>query len=61
MRLTIASLLWAYDLMEDQSAGQNGGGGPSLEEGRRRRDEFQIFDWFGSDRGGPVLRFRPWI
>ncbi|KAK4963138.1 hypothetical protein LTR10_000766 [Elasticomyces elasticus] len=58
IRIAIASLLWSYDLEEAKSAGLNGGGGPNLEEGRQRRDEFQLFDCFGSDRKGPVLRFR---
>ncbi|KAK5702998.1 hypothetical protein LTR97_003944 [Elasticomyces elasticus] len=58
IRITIASLLWSYDLEEAKSAGQDGGGSSNLEEGRRRRDEFQLFDCFGSDRAGPVLRFR---
>ncbi|KAK5710285.1 hypothetical protein LTR17_018991 [Elasticomyces elasticus] len=58
IRIAIASLLWSYDLEEAKSAGLNGGGGPNLEEGRRRRDEFQLLDCFGSDRAGPILRFR---
>jgi cytochrome P450 len=58
MRLTIASLLWSYDLEEVEGAGRNGGGGPGLEEGRQRRDELQLFDCFACDREGPVLRFR---
>ncbi|KAK5759966.1 hypothetical protein LTS12_009862 [Elasticomyces elasticus] len=58
IRIAIASLLWSYDLEEAIGAGLNGGGGPNLEEGRRRRDDFQLFDCFGSDREGPILRFR---
>jgi cytochrome P450 len=58
MRIAIASLLWCYDLEEAKGIGRNGGGHPDLEQGRRRRDEFQLFDCFGSDREGPVLRFR---
>ncbi|KAK5688090.1 hypothetical protein LTS10_000068 [Elasticomyces elasticus] len=58
IRIAIASLLWSYDLEEAKSAGLNGGGGPNLEEGRRKCDEFQLFDCFGSDREGPALRFR---
>jgi cytochrome P450 len=58
MKFAIASLLWTYDVMEAPDAGQNGGGDPALEEGRRRRGEFQLFDCFGSDREGPVLCFR---
>ena len=59
LRITIAFLIWSYDLEEAEAAGRNGGGGPDLEDGRHRRDEFQLVDCFGSDREGPVLRFRP--
>jgi cytochrome P450 len=58
IRIAVASLLWFYDLMEAQDASRNGGGDPTLEEGRQRRDEFQLFDCFGADREGPVLCFR---
>lgn len=59
IRITIASLLWSYDLADVKSAGRIGGGGLDLENGRHRNDEFQLFDCFGSDREGPKLRFRP--
>ena len=58
MRIAIAMLLWTYDLEEVEGAGRKGGGGMDVEEGRERVDEFQLFDCFGADRNGPVLRFR---
>ena len=59
MRTALATLLWSYDLEEVEPGGRKrGGGGIDLEEGRERVDEFQLFDCFGADRDGPVLRFR---
>lgn len=58
IRIAVASLLWSYDLKEAKDTGMKGGGGPQLEMGRRRCDEYQLFDCFGSDREGPLLRFR---
>jgi len=58
MRITLASVLWAYDIKEVDSSERKGGGGRDLETGRERVDEFQLFDCFGADRDGPVLMFR---
>jgi cytochrome P450 len=58
MRIVLASVLWSYDFKEVEGRERKGGGGLDLEIGRERVDEYQIFDGFGSDRDGPVLRFR---
>ncbi|KEF61099.1 uncharacterized protein A1O9_02664 [Exophiala aquamarina CBS 119918] len=58
MRIALASVLWSYDFKEVGGRERKGGGGRDLEIGRERQDEFQIFDCFGADRDGPVLRFR---
>lgn len=58
MRIALASVLWSYDFKEVEGHERKGGGGLDLEIGRERVDEFQIFDCFGADRDGPVLRFR---
>lgn len=58
MRNAIASVLWYYDFNEVEGSERKGGGGSDLEQGRERVDEYQIFDCFGADRDGPVLRFR---
>ncbi|KAK5061574.1 hypothetical protein LTR84_008118 [Exophiala bonariae] len=59
MRNAIASVLWVYDFEEVDGKERKGGGGSDLELGRERVDEFQIFDCFGADRDGPMLKFRP--
>lgn len=59
IRIAIASLIWSYDLETVLIAQSHGQGRPNLEHGRHRPNEFQLFDCFGSDREGPVLRFRP--
>ncbi|RMD40955.1 hypothetical protein DV735_g4163, partial [Chaetothyriales sp. CBS 134920] len=58
LRIALASLVWTYDLQETKGPGNSGGGGSGLEEGRERVNEYQLFDCFGSDRDGPILRFR---
>ncbi len=58
MRIALAALVWSYDLEEVRSGGSKLGSRVDLEEGRERIDEFQLFDCFGADRDGPVLRFR---
>ena len=35
-----------------------GAGSAELEEGRRRKEEFQIMDVFASKKEGPIVQFR---
>lgn len=56
MRIVLATLLWSYDLEEVLDLEKV----KDVEEGRARVDEFQLYDCFGSDRDGPILRFRQW-
>jgi cytochrome P450 len=59
LRIALAMLLWSYDLEEfEDEREQIGGGSPRLGEGRQRVDEFQLFDCFGADRDGPIVKFR---
>ncbi|RMZ79609.1 hypothetical protein DV737_g3312, partial [Chaetothyriales sp. CBS 132003] len=58
MRITLAALLWAYEFREAEGSEKKSGGGNSLEVGRERVDEYQLFDCFGADKDGPILRFR---
>lgn len=44
IRIAVASLIWSYDVEEAKFAGQNGCGGSNRKDGRRRRDEFQLFN-----------------
>ncbi|KAJ9640085.1 hypothetical protein H2199_006319 [Coniosporium tulheliwenetii] len=56
-KLALAHVLWRYDFR--QAPGETlGEGSPDLEEGRRRVDEFQMIDYIGVAREGPMVEFR---
>lgn len=56
--LVVAKTIWAFDFKLAPS-GRSGGGGPHKREGRRREDEFQLYDIFASMHVGPELIFTP--
>lgn len=69
--LALAHLLWRYDIVLGEDGPSGGGGrvapkgwrgrtpeGEALPEGRRRENEYQLFDHFTADRDGPMVRFR---
>lgn len=56
--LVLAKTLWAFDF-QPAPAGKTGGGAPHKREGRRREDEFQLYDIFASMHVGPELVFTP--
>jgi cytochrome P450 len=58
LKLTLAHMLYHYDIRDAPNDPVRGGGGPGLEEGRRREDEFQLKDAFGFGRDGPVVQFK---
>lgn len=65
LMLAVARLLWVFDIEKaepvasDSSRWPTGEGDPSAaEEGRRRVDEYQLYDRFLSAREGPMVRFR---
>jgi cytochrome P450 len=58
LKLTLAHLLWKFDMRLAPDEPERGCGGPELEEGRHRRDEFQLFDALGFGRDGPMVEFR---
>ncbi|KAF2117998.1 benzoate 4-monooxygenase cytochrome-like protein P450 [Lophiotrema nucula] len=58
LSLTIARVLFLYDLRSAPGA-TLGGGSADLEVGRTRPSEYQIDDHFASSKDGPVLQFRP--
>lgn len=56
-KLALAHVLWRFDVR--LAAGETlGEGGPGLEEGRRRVDEWQMVDCMGVMRKGPLAEFR---
>jgi cytochrome P450 len=58
LKLTLAHMLYRYDIRDAPSDSGRGGGGPGMEEGRHRRDEYQLEDAFGFGRDGPVVQFK---
>jgi hypothetical protein len=60
MSLTIARTLWYFDFEKASGeAGKLGGGSPGAEYGRRRPDEFQVYESFVVDHDGPNLVLVP--
>lgn len=60
MSLVVAKTLWYFDFETAAGeAGRLGEGGPGEADGRRRRDEYQLFDMAVADHDGPNLVFRP--
>lgn len=57
LTLTVARLLWSYDI---RAADGVSGGGSAAEKhpGRRREGEYQLIDWFLTERVGPMMQFR---
>lgn len=58
MSITLARVLWLYDLRKAQEVDDPGEGKEGAEWGRHRRGEFQLVDTFTSLKDGPVVEFR---
>lgn len=58
LKLSLAHVLHRYDLRLAPDDPGRGGGGPCMEEGRQKEDEFQLWDAFGYGRDGPVVQFK---
>ncbi|KAI3390366.1 hypothetical protein diail_9940 [Diaporthe ilicicola] len=56
--LVVAKTIWAFDF-RPAPGGKSGGGAPHKREGRRREDEFQLYDIFAAMHVGPELLFTP--
>lgn len=58
--LVIAKTLWYFDFEKAPGkVGETGAGAPWKREGRKRTDEFQLYDIFSSMHAGPNLVFKP--
>ena len=57
--LTVAHVIWAMDFkVADGPVGRIGQGGPGMQRGRERDDEFQVYGHFVTvGKDGPVLQF----
>ncbi|KAL6719675.1 hypothetical protein ACLMJK_001596 [Lecanora helva] len=56
--IALGRLVWMYDMRLAQGT-NTGQGNPSLPEGRRRPEEYQLFDVFASKAHGPMVEFSP--
>lgn len=58
LKLTLAHVLWRFDLRECPGEMGRGAGEEGLGFGRERVGEFQLWDALGFGRDGPVVEFR---
>ncbi|KAH8721567.1 benzoate 4-monooxygenase cytochrome P450 [Phaeosphaeriaceae sp. PMI808] len=58
LKLTLAHVLWRFDLRLALDEPGRGAGGEGLGIGRERGDEFQLWDAFGFGRDGPMVEVR---
>lgn len=58
LKLTLAHVLWRFDLRLAPDERGKGGGRKGLGVGREREDEFQMWDALGFARDGPMVEFR---
>ncbi|KAH7066097.1 isotrichodermin C-15 hydroxylase [Paraphoma chrysanthemicola] len=58
LKLTLAHLLWRFDIREAEGERGRGGGGKEMGVGREREDEFQMRDALGFGRDGPMVEVR---
>lgn len=58
LKLTLAQVLWRFDIRESPEEVGRGGGKEGLGVGREREDEFQLWDALGFGRDGPMVEVR---
>ena len=58
LKLTLAHVLWRFDMRLAPDEPSRGGGKPGLGVGRERQDEFQLWDALGFGRDGPMVEFK---
>jgi cytochrome P450 len=58
LKLTLAHLLWRFDMRESPEEIGRGGGREGLALGRERIDEFQLWDALGIGRDGPMVEVK---
>lgn len=58
LKLTMAHMLFRFDIRECPTKMGLGGGKKGLGVGRERVDEFQMWDALGFERDGPMVEFR---
>ena len=58
MKLSLAHILWRYDIRAADEDKVGGGGSKDLEEGRQRENEYQMNDWILGFRDGPFIQVK---
>jgi len=58
LKLTLAHVLWRFDVRLAEKETGRGGGGKGMGTGREREDEFQLWDALGFGRDGPMVEVR---
>lgn len=58
LKLTLAHLLYRFDIRECEDEKGVGAGRKGLGIGREREDEYQLWDALGAERDGPVVEVR---
>jgi cytochrome P450 len=58
LKLTVAHILWRFDLRLTPDEPRRGGGKAELGVGRGREDEFQLWDALGFGRDGPMVEIK---
>lgn len=58
LKLTLAHMLWRFDVRLAPDERGKGGGRKGLGVGREREDEFQMWDALGFGRDGPMVEIR---
>jgi cytochrome P450 len=58
LKLTLAHILWRFDIREAPGEMGRGGGHEALGVGREREDEFQLWDALGFGRDGPMVEVK---
>lgn len=58
LKLTLAHVLWRFDVRLAEDERGRGGGRVGMGVGREREDEFQLWDALGFGRDGPMVEVR---
>ena len=58
MSVAIAKLVHQFELRQDPTSDNLGGGSPDKMEGRREAEQYQLYDIFVSMRYGPIIRLK---
>ena len=57
MSITLAKLVHRFEIIQDPSSGNLGGGNVEKVAGRKHPDQYQLYEAFVGLRDGPVVQF----